>query len=346
MGSFSVWGSLTLLAMGRGSSERSSPETIEPPVGPSSARKILESEVHHHLADLGLPLYMTTNFDNFMSLGLKARGRDPRRESVPWSQLLHKDPGRSTYDLNPPATPEEPVVLHLFGLDDDPFSMVLTEDDYLDYLAVLSREFEYLLPVSVQARLASTTCFSRLQAGRSGPEGDLAAAQEPGPGATGCCVAVQIEASIVDQAMHEEVIFQAYFSQSHPCLLGSAQQFVTICTPAGRSSTVADRLRSLCRPFPSGRRTVGTLGETRRSANHLLVIAYRVVLSTPSRGWKTSCPGRASSGAEGARKIDSTHQRVTGDLPRPGPGSVRNIFVFNALARILDSQYGPAELAG
>ena len=49
------------------------------------------------------------------------------------------------------------MVLHLFGQDDDPLSLVLTEDDHLDYLARIARDYEYLLPTSVNAALASTT---------------------------------------------------------------------------------------------------------------------------------------------------------------------------------------------
>ena len=39
----------------------------------SRCRELGESEIHHQLADLGLPLYLTTNFDNFMTLALMAR---------------------------------------------------------------------------------------------------------------------------------------------------------------------------------------------------------------------------------------------------------------------------------
>ena len=115
-----------------------------------------EGEIHHQLADLGLPLYLTTNLDSFMTLALEAQGRAPRREVLAW----RGDAGRSgdpLFDLEPPATAEEPVVLHLFGHDDDPRSLVLTEDDHLDFLSRISRDHEYLLPAGVSAALARTT---------------------------------------------------------------------------------------------------------------------------------------------------------------------------------------------
>jgi hypothetical protein len=35
-------------------------------------QQLTESEIHHQLADLDMPLYITTNFDNFMTLALQA----------------------------------------------------------------------------------------------------------------------------------------------------------------------------------------------------------------------------------------------------------------------------------
>jgi hypothetical protein len=111
-----------------------------------------ESEIHHQLADLELPLYITTNADNFMTLALQAKTGKARREVVPWRAVSMQRP-----DLNPPASSGDPVVLHLFGTDDDLLSMVLTEDDHLDYMARMSHDYEYFLPASVNARLAQTT---------------------------------------------------------------------------------------------------------------------------------------------------------------------------------------------
>ena len=194
--------------------------------------QLVENELHHQLADLGLPLYVTTNFDNFMTLALRARGRNARRETIPWRESLKRDAERPQYDLDPPATPEDPVVLHLFGTDDDLLSMVLTEDDLLDYLARISRDHEYLLPTSVNEALASTTLlflgyrledldFKVIMRGLL-PNLDL---ERWGM----LHVAVQIEATEVNEDMNQEVInyFQKYFGQSRiDVYWGSAHQFV------------------------------------------------------------------------------------------------------------------------
>ena len=207
-------------------------EIIEGADWSSRSLELVESEIHHQLADLDLPLYLTTNFDSFMALALRARGRKARRETVAWREGTSQEAERPHHDLDPPPSVEEPVVMHLFGTGDDPLSMVLTEDDYLDYLARISRDYEYLLPTSVNEALASTTLLFlgyRLQ------DLDLKVIMR------GLLtnldlerwgmlhVAVQIESSVADEAMVEEVTryFQKYFAHSKiDVYWGNAQQFV------------------------------------------------------------------------------------------------------------------------
>lgn len=113
-----------------------------------------ETEIHQQLADLELPLYLTVNPDTLLESALEDRGRAVRSESVDWRALLQTRAGRPQWSLEPPPTPEEPVVLHLFGTADDPRSLVLTEDDFLDYLTLVSQRDAYLLPTDVSADLA------------------------------------------------------------------------------------------------------------------------------------------------------------------------------------------------
>src|SRR5436305_3221559 len=42
------------------------------------------------LADLNLPIYITTNYDNFMEKALKDKGKDPVSEFFVWSDELKK----------------------------------------------------------------------------------------------------------------------------------------------------------------------------------------------------------------------------------------------------------------
>lgn len=124
---------------------------------PELGRELGETEIHQQLADLALPLYLTTNFDNFMALALAGRQPGVRREILPWHRPPGPDAAAPYRDFEPPASAREPVVLHLFGNDQDLLSMVLTEDDHLDYLARISRDHEHLLPTGVGEALARNT---------------------------------------------------------------------------------------------------------------------------------------------------------------------------------------------
>jgi hypothetical protein len=114
-------------------------------------------EPHGALADLKLPIYITTNYDSFMFQALKDRGQDPRRELCHWNELVSlKEP--SVLDSGFPPTPANPLVYHLHGHYEVPESMVLTEDDYLDFLVHLSRDKEdRLLPAAIRTALATTS---------------------------------------------------------------------------------------------------------------------------------------------------------------------------------------------
>lgn len=213
-------------------SVRSLSEIAEITAWSDRSQEQFESEIHHQLADLDLPLYVTTNFDNFMTLALQARVGQARRATVAWREKVRREAGQPRYSLNPPPSSTNPVVMHLFGVDDAPLSMVLTEDDYLDYLACISKDYEYLLPTDVYDALASTTLLFLgyrlddldLKVILRGllPNLDLQRWDM-------LHVAVQVESSAVDQATQDEVTayFQKYFAKSRiDVYWGSTQQFV------------------------------------------------------------------------------------------------------------------------
>jgi hypothetical protein len=114
---------------------------------------VQENEIHHLLADLPLPLYVTTNFDNFMVEALKHRGRTPRREGPRWQP----EAGSPQYILSPRPSPDQPVVFHLNGHDGDPEQrqrLVLSEDDYLAHFVRISRDQETILPMNVVSEIS------------------------------------------------------------------------------------------------------------------------------------------------------------------------------------------------
>ena len=113
-------------------------------------------EPHCVLADLPLPIYMTTNYDDFMVRALRSRHKDPKRELCRWNKLVKDQPSifESEPGFNP--TPANPVVFHLHGHDEVPESLVLTEDDYLDFLVNISSD-QALLPLRIQRALTGAS---------------------------------------------------------------------------------------------------------------------------------------------------------------------------------------------
>lgn len=115
------------------------------------------NEPHRVVADLHLPVYITTNYDDFM---MKALERDfpkrmPRREVCKWYMARRhhrKLAPRSVF--NP--TPDEPLVFHLHGTLENVESMVLTEDDYLDFLMYVSED-QGLIPPRIEEAFASSS---------------------------------------------------------------------------------------------------------------------------------------------------------------------------------------------
>ena len=110
-------------------------------------------EPHALLADLPLPIFLTTNYDDFMVRALKSRYKDARRELCRWNTLIENEP--SVFDQDFIPTVANPVVFHLHG-HSMVESLVLTEDDYLHFLANIGRE--KLLPMPIQKALARSTC--------------------------------------------------------------------------------------------------------------------------------------------------------------------------------------------
>jgi hypothetical protein len=110
-------------------------------------------EPHSALADLPLPVYLTTNYDAFMMQALRFRNRVPRSDLLRWNSYLEY---RSVFDEEPDFEPtaQSPIVFHLAGSDTLPESLVLTESDCLEFQVNVSRDPE-MLPVRIQQALAA-----------------------------------------------------------------------------------------------------------------------------------------------------------------------------------------------
>ncbi len=113
---------------------------------------------HRILANLPLPIYVTTTYDDFMLEALKGQNappfRDPKRELCRWNEAIKVEP--SVFESAFQPTVANPVVFHLYGHTDSLESMVLTEDDILDFLAAVARDAQ-LIPHRIQEAFTSTS---------------------------------------------------------------------------------------------------------------------------------------------------------------------------------------------
>lgn len=117
-------------------------------------------EPHRMLANLNLPVYVTTNYDDFMVQALTRHHRDPKRVLCQWNRAARdyvKD-NPTVLEENPTYKPTvaNPVVFHLHGYVPVAESLVLTEDDYMDFLVNMSTERD-LIPAPVARALTGTS---------------------------------------------------------------------------------------------------------------------------------------------------------------------------------------------
>lgn len=113
-------------------------------------------EPHGVLADLPLPVYLTTNYDDFLVRALKDRGKAPRRELCCWNKYVKGQQSVSEIETDFEPSEDNPLVFHLHGHDEVSESLVLAEGDYLDFLVNVSRDAT-MLPPRIQRALAGAS---------------------------------------------------------------------------------------------------------------------------------------------------------------------------------------------
>jgi len=113
-------------------------------------------EPHRVLADLPLPVYITTNYDDFMVRALRSRNKNPIVELCRWKRSLRDYESVFEKDRCFEPTPANPVVFYLHGYYEVEESLVITEDDYLDFIVNISAN-EGLIPSRIWKALRSTS---------------------------------------------------------------------------------------------------------------------------------------------------------------------------------------------
>lgn len=106
------------------------------------------------LSKLPLPVFLTTDYEPLMYQALKKMDKDAWREVCRWnikSQPAAPDDARA---FNP--TVANPVVYHFHGWMEDTDSLVVTEDDYFEFLISVSRDKDLIPPRIEQAMVGSS----------------------------------------------------------------------------------------------------------------------------------------------------------------------------------------------
>jgi hypothetical protein len=114
------------------------------------------NHLYHVLAALQLPVYITTNYDQFMAKALSARGVEVKSDYCPWNKWLQKRRSRA---LSQTAEKKTSLVFHLHGFEALPKSLVLTEDDYIDFMVNTAQDRELIPPIVQDAMTDNSLLF-------------------------------------------------------------------------------------------------------------------------------------------------------------------------------------------
>jgi SIR2-like domain len=111
------------------------------------------------ISGLELPIYITTNYDDLLLQALINKRKQPQVLLCPWNASV-QELAKKTYTYEPTA--KRPAVYYLHGSAQKPSSIVLTEDDYLDFIVWVTRSWKlqakqsYISP-AVKYALAETS---------------------------------------------------------------------------------------------------------------------------------------------------------------------------------------------
>jgi SIR2-like domain/CHAT domain len=110
---------------------------------------------HRVLAELPFPIYLTTNPDRMLVEALREAKKSPEIDVCPWNEWVDRSDFIFSREPNFSPTVAHPLVYYLFGRLEDRDSLILTEDDYFDYLIGLTRNNE-LIPGVVRKSLVNS----------------------------------------------------------------------------------------------------------------------------------------------------------------------------------------------
>lgn len=106
------------------------------------------------IAALPVSVFVTTGWTDLLQDALRARGKVPDTHSFRWTD--RSGPGERRRKVLQP-TVGAPLVYHLFGRLDDPNSLVLTEDDYFEWLTAWIGDEKNKIPGAVRVALSNSS---------------------------------------------------------------------------------------------------------------------------------------------------------------------------------------------
>jgi hypothetical protein len=113
------------------------------------------------LTKLDLPIYVTTSPYDFIERALEAEDKKPRTQVCFWSGTKARVRREHLPDKDFEPAPKTPAVYHLYGLEDYPQTLVLSEDDYMNFLMSVAEDTDSQNPI-VPNQLRHALAESRL----------------------------------------------------------------------------------------------------------------------------------------------------------------------------------------
>lgn len=111
------------------------------------------------LAQLPLPVFITTSYYDFIERALEAVGKTPNTQVCFWSGTGASARMEHRPNPNYEPTPANPAVYHLFGLEDYPQTLVLSEDDFMNFLIAVVEDTNTqnpIVPLKLRQALAES----------------------------------------------------------------------------------------------------------------------------------------------------------------------------------------------
>lgn len=113
------------------------------------------SDPYRVVAALPTEVFVTTGVTDLLQDALRARGKEPITRSFRWISGGQDQPRKRTPVLAPAV--KTPLVYHLFGRLDDPTSLVLTQDDYFEWLTAWIGDRRSNIPGPVMTALTNNS---------------------------------------------------------------------------------------------------------------------------------------------------------------------------------------------